>query len=96
MSLGLGDVPGLGSFWTVNNLELDGLSFLQGPETGALNSGIVDEDVAAAFAFDEPVTLGVVEPLDLACDAHRSLSLPCVRREGRVFKKKDRNGAAFR
>jgi len=90
--LGLGDVSGLGSLRTVNNFELDGLSFLQRPEAGALNGRVVDEDVAAAFAFDKPLTLGVVEPLDLACDAHRSLSLPYVRREGRVFKKKDRNG----
>jgi hypothetical protein len=35
----------------------------------------VNEYVTAALAFDEPVTLGVVEPLDLACDAHRSSSL---------------------
>src|SRR5438128_1551535 len=90
--LGLRDVPGLGSLWTVNNLELDGLSLLQRPEAGALDGGVMDEDVAAAFAFDEPITLGVVEPLDLACDTHRSFSLPYVRREGREFKKKDRNG----
>jgi hypothetical protein len=32
----------------------------------------VDEHVAATFAFDKSVTLGVVEPLDLACDTHRT------------------------
>jgi hypothetical protein len=32
----------------------------------------VDEHVAAAVAFDETVTLGVVEPLDIACDTHRT------------------------
>ena len=96
MGLGLGDVTGLGSLRTVNNFELDGLSLFKRPEAGALNGGVVDEDVAAALAFDESITLGVVEPLDLACDTHRSLSLPYVRREGREFKKKDRNGAVFR
>ena len=39
----------------------------------------VHEHVIARFAFDEPVALGVVEPLDLACDAHRSSSLLAVR-----------------
>ena len=94
--LGLGDVTGLWSLGSVNDFELDGLSLFQGPEAGALNRGVVHEDVAAALAFDEPITLGVVEPLDLACDTHRSSSLPYVRREYRELKKKDRNGAAFR
>ena len=94
--LGLGDVTGLWSLGSVNDFELDGLSLFQGPEAGTLNGGVVDEDVAAALAFDEPITLGVVEPLDLACDTHRSSSLPYVRREYRELKKKDRNGAAFR
>src|SRR5262249_49069086 len=31
------------------------------------------EDVGAAVALNEPVTLGVVEPLDLACDTHRTV-----------------------
>jgi hypothetical protein len=35
----------------------------------------VHEHVAATLALNEPVALGVVEPLDLACDAHRSSSL---------------------
>jgi phosphoribosylaminoimidazolecarboxamide formyltransferase/IMP cyclohydrolase len=73
--LGLGDVTGLWSFGPVYDFELDGLSLFQGPEAGPLNSGVVDEDVAAALALDEPITLGVVEPLDLACDTHRFSSL---------------------
>jgi hypothetical protein len=32
------------------------------------------EHVAASLAFDESVTFGIVEPLDLACDAHRCSS----------------------
>src|SRR6188474_2871864 len=73
--LGLGNVTGLWSLGSVNDFELDGLSFFQRPETGTLDCGVVDEDVAATLAFDEPITLRVVEPLDLACDTHRSSSL---------------------
>src|SRR5438445_115115 len=40
----------------------------------ALNGGVVHEDVAASVALDESVALGVVQPLDLACDTHRSSS----------------------
>jgi hypothetical protein len=35
----------------------------------------VHEDVAATLPFNETVALGVVEPLDLTCDTHRSSSL---------------------
>ena len=68
------DVAGLWTLRSVHDLELDGLTFFEGPESGAANSRVVDEHVAATLALDEPVTFGVVEPLDLACDAHRSLS----------------------
>src|SRR5512136_43916 len=81
--LDLGHVAGLRAFRAVNDLEFDRLAFLQRPEaTGALNRGVVDEDVTAAFALDEPVPLGVVEPLDLACDAHScpALQFPRLRR----------------
>src|SRR5687768_1670697 len=73
--LGLSDVTGLWSLGSVNDFELDGLPLFQGPEAGALNRGVVHEDVAAALAFDEPITLSVVEPLDLACDTHLYSSL---------------------
>jgi hypothetical protein len=39
----------------------------------------VDEDVTAGFPFDEPVSLGVVEPLDLACNTH---SFPALQLRG--------------
>src|SRR5260221_2880745 len=71
-SLDLGDVAGLRALGTVNDLELDCLAFLERAETIALNGRVVHEDVTASVALDEPITLGVVEPLDLACDAHRS------------------------
>jgi hypothetical protein len=71
--LGFGDVPCLRTFRTVNDLEFDRLTLFQGPEAVATDRGIMDEYVAAALPFNETVALGVVEPLDLTCDAHRSL-----------------------
>ena len=72
--LDLGDVAGLRALGTINDLELYCLTFLERPESVALNGGVVDEDITASIALDEPVAFGVVEPLDLACDTHRSIS----------------------
>ena len=79
--LDLGDVAGLRALGTVNDLELHRLTFLERTETVALNSRVVDEDIAASVALDEAIPLRVVEPLDLACDTHRSSSLLAVTRE---------------
>src|SRR6187401_2828938 len=75
MVLGLGDVPCLRTFRAVYDLEFDRLTLFQGPEAVATDRGVVHEHVAATLALNEPIPLGVVEPLDLACDAHRSSSL---------------------
>src|SRR5881409_2722096 len=72
--LNLGDVACLRALGAVDDLELHCLAFLERSESVALNGRVVHEDVTASVALDEPVTLGVVEPLDLACDAHRSSS----------------------
>ena len=87
----LGDVPGLGSLRTVDNLEFDLLAFLEGPEAGTLNRGEVHEDVVASFALDEAITFSVVEPLDLARNTHRTC-LPCEIGDGEsgALEKKDR------
>src|SRR5262249_99200 len=77
----LGNVTGLRPFRTVDDLELDPLAFFQRPEPGALNSGEGHEPVFAPLALDETVALRVVEPLDLARDAHRTC-LPCKKRGG--------------
>ena len=74
MVSGLGDVPCLRTLWTVNDLELDCLTLFKGPEAVTTDGGVMDEHVTATLALNEPVALGVVEPLDLACDAHRSIS----------------------
>src|SRR5580765_260879 len=76
MWLDLGDVAGLRALGAVDDLELHCLALFERTEAVALNGGVVHEDVTASVALDEPVALGVVEPLDLACDAHRSL--PCL------------------
>src|SRR5438067_10211350 len=73
--LGFGDVPCLRTLRAVDDLEFDRLTLFQGPEAVATDSGIVHEHVAATFALNETIALGVVEPLDLACDTHRSSSL---------------------
>src|SRR5262244_3821131 len=72
--LDLGDVAGLRALGAVNDLELHCLALLERTEAVALNGRVVHEDVAASVTLDEPIPLGVVEPLDLACDAHRSSS----------------------
>src|SRR5690349_20754188 len=77
MRLDLGDVAGLRALRTVNDLEFDRLAFLERAEAVALNRRVVDEYVTTAVALDETISLGVVEPLDLACDAHRSLPACC-------------------
>src|SRR5215213_3672847 len=77
--LGFGDVPCLRTLWTVYDLEFDRLTLFKGPKAVATDCGVVHEDVAATLAFNESVALSVVEPLDLACNAHRSSSLsPCI------------------
>src|SRR6266852_7303141 len=72
--LDLGDVACLRALGAVDDLELHCLAFLERSESVALNGRVVHEDVTASVALDEPVALGVVEPLDLACDTHRSIS----------------------
>ena len=77
------DVAGLRALRSVNDFELHRLAFLERTEPGARDGRVVDEDVTTALALDKPVTLGVVEPLDLACDTHRSVSCLLVAAQGR-------------
>src|SRR5438445_6693491 len=75
--LDLRHVAGLRALRTVDDLELYCLAFLERSESVALNGRVVHEDVTASVALDEPVALGVVEPLDLACDTHRLFPTCC-------------------
>src|SRR5688572_15109258 len=72
---GFSDVSGLRALRTVDDLELDRLAFLERPEAVPLDRREMNEYVTAAFALDETVALGVVEPLDLASNTHVLLSV---------------------
>src|SRR3954463_1123562 len=93
--LDFGNVAGLRALGTVNDLELDCLAFLERPESIALNRRVVHENVTPSVAFDEPIPFGVVEPLDLACDAHRSLPACYDATGASLTKKKRPRHAAF-
>ena len=66
----LGNVAGLRPLRTVDDLELDRLAFLERPEAVPLDRREVHKHVTPAFALDETIALGVVEPLDLASNTH--------------------------
>jgi hypothetical protein len=54
----------LEAFRTFFDFELNGLAFLQAAESGALNFGVMDEDVAlSTCTADETKSLCVVKPL---------------------------------
>src|SRR4029450_5941776 len=72
-----GDVAGLRALRAVNDFELHCLALFKRAEAVALNGRVVHEDVAASVTLDEPIPLGVVEPLDLACNTHRSVPTCC-------------------
>src|SRR6185295_16579149 len=90
MWLDLGDVAGLRALGAVDDFELHGLALFERTESVALNGGIVNENVTAAVPLNEPVALGVVEPLDLACDTHRSLPYLLDASIASLIKKKGR------
>src|SRR3974390_696718 len=62
-----GDVCCLRSLLTLNDLELDGVAFLEALVAGGGDGTIVNEHIGAAIASDESVSLCIVKPL------HRSL-----------------------
>src|SRR5262245_57621432 len=78
-NLDFGDVAGLRALRTVNDLELHCLALFERAEAVALDGRVVHEDIAASVALDEPIPLRVVEPLDLACNTHRSLPAAVTR-----------------
>src|SRR5829696_6378827 len=90
----LGDVSGLRALRTIDDLEFDRLALLERSEPVALNRREVDEHIAAAVTFDETVTFGVVEPLDLACDTHRTC--PALQFRGALRRRVTCRAAAHR
>jgi hypothetical protein len=67
----MGGVPkpdhciGLGTFLTLNDVELHVIALFQGFVSVQLDCGVVNEYVWPVFTPDESVALGVVKPLDL-------------------------------
>jgi hypothetical protein len=70
------DAIGLGAFFALNDVEFDLVPFLEALIAVQLNGAIVHEYIGTIFPPDEPISLGVVEPL------HFSLVL---RHEARTF-----------
>ena len=56
------DVFGLPALWSFHHVKLDRLTFLERPESVALNGRVMDEDVFAVGAADKSEALGIVEP----------------------------------
>src|SRR5262249_40912667 len=74
--LQLHDARGLEPFRPLGHVELDLLTLGEGLEAFPLDGGVVDEHVLPVLLLDEPVALGVTEPLHPARLAHRLRSLP--------------------
>ena len=58
------NVLSLPAFWTLGDIELNGLSFLQAAESARLNRGEMYEDILSSLTADEAVAFGVVKPLN--------------------------------
>jgi len=55
----------LGTFFSLGNIELDHLSFVQGFKPITLNGRIMDKNIPASFFLDKPIPFGVVKPFHL-------------------------------
>src|SRR5216683_2878298 len=60
------DVLGLGAFFTVHDLKVNEFAFHQRFVAGALDRGMMDENVLAGFLGNEAKTSLVVEPLNFS------------------------------
>jgi hypothetical protein len=58
-SLNVLSLPALGS---LDDVELNALTFLERTEAVALDGGVMHEDVVAIFAADKSEALGIVKP----------------------------------
>lgn len=54
----------LWSFLALDDLEFDWVPFLQALVAVRGDGTVVNEDIRTTFATDEPITLGIVKPLD--------------------------------
>ena len=63
-SIDSGNVFRLQALLALRHFESDLLSFIQTPTPCSINRAEVHKHVRAVFAFDETITLVIVEPLD--------------------------------
>lgn len=70
------DLVGLGTFFTLDDVELDGVTLFEGLVTFRLDRAVVHENVRAAVPAKEAVALGVVEPLHRTCVLSHVLHRP--------------------
>jgi hypothetical protein len=61
-------IAGLGTLGTLFHCEFDLLAFFEVLEAFALNCGEMNEDIRAAFAGDESISLASIEPFYCADD----------------------------
>jgi len=67
------DVFSLQTLFARNNIEVDVVAFVQGPEAFALDRAVMDEDVLTGFLGDEAKPVFVIKPLYFAT-GHNALS----------------------
>src|ERR1700690_3175446 len=70
------DVACLEALRSFEQIELDGLAFIQRAIAILLNGGEMHEDILARGALDEPVSLRPVEPLHSPLLSHKKLLSP--------------------
>ena len=63
--------PSLGTLRPVYDFKLDRLALVKSSKTVSLNSRKMNKNVTVYLLFDKSIAFGIIEPLDLACDAHR-------------------------
>lgn len=59
------NVGGLGSAFTLYDIELNRFAFFEGFESIGLDRGVVYEYIATVFALDESITFFSIEPFNL-------------------------------
>ena len=84
------DVFGLETFFAGNDVKVDLVALVEGPETVALDCAIVDKYVLTGFLSDKAEPVFIIKPLYFAA-GHNALSPEIDTRGGRN-KKKDTTG----
>jgi hypothetical protein len=73
------DLVGLGSFLSLDDLELYRVAFLQGLESFTLDGRVMNEDISSAVLANKTISFTVVEPLDLSLKScHFPSSFACA------------------